>query len=102
MTDSQKPRPDFSGSGPVEYHPVEAAPRRALEQLLASEQARLLAVPGVTSVGIGFGPAGGEALAVGVVDAGVAAHLPREIRGVPVVVTVTGPVDALGSTKQRR
>lgn len=101
MTDSQKPRPDFSGSGPVEYHPAEAAPRGALEQLLASEQARLLAVPGVTSVGIGFGPAGGEALAVGVVDAGVAAKLPREIRGVPLVVTVTGPVDALRRGKQR-
>ena len=32
---------------------------------------------------------------MGVVDAGVAARLPREIGGVPVVVTVTGPVDAL-------
>jgi hypothetical protein len=95
MSDIQKPGPDFSGSGPVEQHPVEAAPHGAVERVLASEQSRLLAVPGVTSVGIGLGPAGGEALEVGVVDAGVAAHLPREIRGVPLVVTVTGPVDAL-------
>jgi len=95
MSDTQNRRPNFSGSGPVEYNPAEAAPHGALERLLASEQERLLAVPGVTSVGIGLGPAGGEALAVGVVDAGVAARLPREIRGVPVVVTVTGPVDAL-------
>ena len=32
---------------------------------------------------------------VGVVDAGVETQLPREINGVPVLVTVTGPVDAL-------
>ena len=95
MSNTQKPGPDFSGLGPVEYRPAEAAPLGALERLLASEQARLLAIPGVTSVGIGLGPAGGEALAVGVVDAGVAVRLPRAIGGVPVVVTVTGPVDAL-------
>jgi hypothetical protein len=87
MGDIEKPATDFSGSGPVEYRPVEVAPPGTLE--------RLLAVPGVTSVGIGFGPAGGEALVVGVVDAGVAARLPQEIEGVPVVVTVTGKVDAL-------
>ncbi len=95
MSDIKRPRPDFSGAGPVEYQPTETGPAGAVEQLLASEEARLLAVPGVTSVGIGFGPAGGEALTVGVVDAGVAARLPREIRGVPLVITVTGPVDAL-------
>lgn len=95
MSDIQNPTADFSGSGPVEYRPAEAASGSALERLLASEEARLLAIPGVTSVGIGIGPAGGEALVVGVVDAGVAARLPREFNGVPLVVTVTGPVDAL-------
>lgn len=95
MSDIQKPRPDFSGSGPVEYGPAKAAPRGTVEQLLASKEARLLAIPGVTSVGICLGPVGGEALAVGVIDAGVAARLPVEIDGVPVVVTVTGEVDAL-------
>jgi hypothetical protein len=93
--DIQNPRIDFSGSGPVEYHSAEVASHGTLEQLLASEEVRLLAVPGVTSVGIGIGPAGGEALTVGVVDAGVAARLPLEIEGVPVVITVTGEVDAL-------
>jgi hypothetical protein len=95
MSDIENPGPNFTGSGPVEYGPSEAAPRSALERLLASEEARLLAVPGVTSVGIGLGHPGGEALVVGVVDAGVAARLPREIGGVPLVITVTGPVDAL-------
>lgn len=95
MSDIENTGPDFTGSGPVEYRPAEAAPRGALARLRSGEEARLLAIPGVTSVGIGFGPAGGEALAVGVVDAGVAARLPREINGVPLVITVTGPVDAL-------
>lgn len=95
MGDIERPGTDFSGSGPVEYRPAEVAPRGALERLLAGEGARLLAVPGVTSVGIGLGPAGGEALVVGVVDAGVAARLPHELEGVPVVVTITGEVDAL-------
>ena len=109
MCDTSDPGPDYSESGPVEYRgsfeqrgfgPVQSGPadptlRRAVDRVLASEEARLLAVPGVVSVGIGFGPAGGEALAVGVVDAGVAARLPVEIEGVPVVVTVIGEVNAL-------
>ena len=95
MSEIENPGPDFTGSGPVEYRPAEAAPLEGVARVQAREEARLLAIPGVTSVGIGFGPAGGEALAVGVVDAGVAARLPREINGVPLVITVTGPVDAL-------
>jgi hypothetical protein len=94
MSDIENPGPNLSGAGPVEYRPAETEPRTPLERLLASERARLLAIPGVTSVGIGLGPVVGEALVVGVVDAGVGARLPRAIRGTPLVVTVTGPVDA--------
>lgn len=95
MRDVQNPPPDFSGSGAVEYSPSQATPCGALELLLARQEAQLLSIQGVTSISIGLGPAGGEALVVGVVDAGVAARLPSEIDGVPVVVNVTGPVDAL-------
>lgn len=95
MSNIEDPGTDFSGAGPVEYRQSNSAPGSALERLLASQEARLLAIPGVTSVGIGFGPEGGEAFAVGVVDAGVAARLPREINGVPLLVTITGPVEAL-------
>lgn len=95
MNDTQNAGPDFSGAGPVEYNPAEARTGGTLEQLLASEEARLLAIPGVVSVGIGTGRPGEQALTVGVLDAGVTALLPREIKGVPLVVTVTGPVDAL-------
>lgn len=94
MAGRHDPAPDFSGAGPVEYQPAEPEPTDAIARLHASEEARILAIPGVTSVGIGHGPAGGEAIVVGVVDAGVASRLPREIGGVAVVVTVTGPVDA--------
>lgn len=94
MCDTPDPMPDFSASGPVEYRPAKAAPGQAIEEILASEEARLLSVPGTVSVGIGLGPAGGQAIMVGVVDAGVAADLPSEIGGVPLIVTVTGEVDA--------
>lgn len=86
---------DFSGSGPVGYQPAEVAPQDDMTRLLDRQEARLFAVAGVKSVGIGWGPAGGEAIAIGVVDAGVAANLPHEIEGVPVVITVVGEVDAL-------
>jgi hypothetical protein len=95
MRDIEDPGPNFSGSGPVEYRPDEAVRSGILERLLASEEARLLAVPGVTSVGICLGSPGVEAMALGVVDAGAAARLPRVINGVAVVVTVTGLVDIL-------
>lgn len=93
--DNQHPKVDFSGSGPVVYSPATSASQGKLQQTLVNHEAALFAVPGVTSVGIGFGPAGQEALTVGVVDAGVAAALPSEIDGFPVVVMVTGEVDAL-------
>lgn len=95
MSDAEHPGTDFSGSGPVEYRPTEGAPPTALGRVLASEEARLLSIPGVTSVGLGHGPAGGEAVVIGVVDPGVAARLPSEIAGLPVVVEVTGEVNAL-------
>ncbi len=95
MSDIEKSGTDFSGSGPVEYRPAEAEPGAAVGRLPASEEARLLAIPGVTSVGLGIGLAGEEAVVIGVLDAGVAAQLPSEIEGLPVVVNVTGEVDAL-------
>jgi hypothetical protein len=95
MSGSEQSGTDFSGSGPVEYTPTRPAPRSAAGRLSASEEERLLAIPGVTSVGLGLGHAGGEAIVVGVVDAGVAAQLPSEIGGLPIVVDVTGEVDAL-------
>lgn len=95
MSDGEHPGADYSGSGPVEYRPTDDAPPTALGRVSASDEARLLAIPGVTSVGLGQGPAGGEAVVIGVLDAGVAARLPSEIAGLPVVIEVTGEVNAL-------
>ena len=91
------PPPDFSGSGPVEYQPAAAAPASEVARLLAREEARLLAIEGVISIGIGIdtGPPGREVLVVGVIDASVASRLPQQIDGVPVVVKITGTVRAL-------
>ena len=96
MSDTPNQGPDFSGAGPVQYSPAETQASGKVEPLLASEESRLLATPGVVSVGVSTGRPGEEALAVGVVDANVAARLPREINGVPLIITVTGPVDAQG------
>jgi hypothetical protein len=95
MNDDEQAGTDFSGSGPVEYRPAEPTPATARGSVPASDEAKLLAIPGVTSVGLGRDAAGGEAVVVGVVDAGVASRVPREIGGVPVVIEVTGEVNAL-------
>lgn len=95
MNDGEQGGTDFSGSGPVEFRPPDVAPPTPLGSVLAGEESKLLAIPGVTSVGLGRAPAGGEAVVVGVVDAGVASRLPRQIGGVPVVIEVTGEVHAL-------
>lgn len=91
MSDHDTTPPDFSGSGPVSYSP---APEESAGRVPAATEASLLATPGVTSVGIGRTPDGRDAVVVGVEDASVTAHLPPEIAGMPVLITVTGPVEA--------
>ena len=75
MSEQEKPGPDYSGSGPVEFHPGKPEQGSLIEQILASEEPRLLSIPGVVSVGIAFGGPGGHALAVGVTDAEVCGSL---------------------------
>lgn len=94
MSEQGKPGPDYSGSGAVDYSPAGTEQGSAIEALLASEEPRLLSIPGVVSVGVAIGGPGGHVLAVGVTDAGAAARLPKEIQGVPLVISVTGEIDA--------
>lgn len=94
MNDTNDTSPDFSGAGPVAYQPSDPAPVTALQRVLANEETRLLAMPGVVSVGIGYGPTGSEALEISVLNSSVAASFPRTLDGVPLTVTVTGPIDA--------
>lgn len=93
MSDIQNPGADMSGAGPVAYDPGKA-PADPMTALRDRHEARLLAIPGVTFVGVGQ-----RGLQIGVLDAGVAARLPRDLEGVPLTVTVTGPVEALPSRK---
>lgn len=94
MSDLPHNSPDFSGSGPVEYRPAdEGGPGPGI---LAQHEAHLLSIPGVTSVGAGISPDGGPALSIGVTDGSVAKDLPERINGLPVVVVVTGQIDAQG------
>ena len=86
---------DYSGSGPVEYYASEPTSESTMDIALRKAESILLDVPGVTSVGIGYGQPGRQALIVGVVDSGVLMNLPTDIDGVPVIGTVTGEVKAL-------
>lgn len=94
MSEQEKPGPDFSGSGPVEFHQATPQQRSPIDALLASEEPQLMAIPGVVSVGIATGGPGSHAIEVGVTDAGVAEHLPKEVHGIPVIISVIGEVDA--------
>ena len=58
-------------------------------------EARLLAVDGVEGVAVGRDQIGRDAVLVFVRDGSVVSRLPREIEGFPVVVEVTGVIDAL-------
>lgn len=59
------------------------------------QEAMLMAIDGVTGVGIGQDRIGNEAIVVYVRDQGVAKQIPRELDNVPVMVEVTGVVSTL-------
>jgi hypothetical protein len=84
------PAPD---TGPIPYHPAEPAPAGRAEAVRQRHEGALMAIPGVTMVSVGQGPAGEPAIRLGVRDASVLPHLPAAIEGVPVVPVVTGPID---------
>lgn len=69
-------------------------PMSAVAEVLQRHEARLMAIPGVKSVGEGRGSIGDPAIEVGVAHAGVAQSVPRTVDGVEVVTRVVGEVDA--------
>jgi hypothetical protein len=94
MNDQAKPRPDFSGSGPVEYHPADYATAFGQHPALAEAERSLMSLPGVVSVGFTDDGPGQQAIAVGVTDAAVVARLPSHFGGMRVIVSVTGEIEA--------
>ncbi|GDX98374.1 hypothetical protein LBMAG48_07780 [Phycisphaerae bacterium] len=83
--------------GPIPYDPSQDdqpsghAPGNAA-RILALHEARLMAIPGVTGVGVGAGPLGVSELVLYVSNSLVKA--PRTLDGLNVRVIVTGPIDA--------
>jgi len=68
----------------------------AIYEVKRQNEADLLALPGVVSVGIGRAPNGQPAIIVGVESAGAAGarRVPSEISGYPVVIQNTGQLKA--------
>ena len=82
------------GSGAVPYEPQEREPTSRVGKILHRETSRLMAIPGVRSVGETRGAIGESAIEIGVVSASVVRALPKSIDGVEVVTRVVGDVEA--------
>ena len=67
-----------------------------IQEAKAKHQERLMALPGVVSVGIGLDPDGAPAIVVGLINPEVetALELPKTIEGYPVLTQIVGPVRA--------
>ena len=67
-----------------------------IQNVKAKHQERLMALPGVVSVGIGLDADGKPAIVVGLVDpqAQASLELPQTLDGSPVISQVIGPVRA--------
>lgn len=82
------------GGGAVPYEPEVQPPRSRVGKTLQLETARLMAIPGVRSVGEARGPIGDAAIEIGVADASVLKSLPKSIDGIPVITRIIGDVEA--------
>lgn len=78
------------------YAPTgEASPApSAAEHTCRRHAAALMAIDGVTGVATGYSPTGDEAIIVYLREQAVATKVPRLLDGIPVVVEVTGEIDA--------
>jgi hypothetical protein len=81
-------------TGARSYSPNQESPS-ALAAVRDRNEARLLAVDGVKGVGIGRNQIGQDALVIYIVDQSVSDRLPRTIEKFPVVLQVTGEIEAL-------
>ena len=67
-----------------------------IQEAKARHEERLMALPGVVSVGIGLDAHGKPAIIVGLVNAKAktSIELPRTVEGYPVVTQIVGPARA--------
>jgi hypothetical protein len=85
---------DLAGEGIVPYAPVESESASRISEVLRRHEARLMAIPGVKSIGEGSGSTGEPAIEVGLAHAGAARLVPHKLEGIEVVTRVVGEVDA--------
>jgi hypothetical protein len=81
-------------TGGRSYSPNQESPS-VLAAVRDRNEARLLAVDGVKGVGIGRNQIGQDALVIYIVDQSVGGRLPRMIEKFPVVLQITGEIEAL-------
>ncbi len=77
---------------------LDPAPIEVVRQ--RNEQA-LLAIEGVTGVGVGRTPIGDDAILLFLRDASVRTRIPTQVEGYPVEAIVTGEIDAFRTHPQR-
>ena len=88
----QSPGPDSQDEqAAMSYDPDDTSGQPS-EQ--SQQEQDLLAIAGVTGVGKGRDRIGNDAIIVYVLDASAAKRVPSQIGGTPVVIEVTGPIDA--------
>lgn len=86
------------------YEPAQAsggAGQSQVEHVRARHERALMAIDGVVGVGIGRTRIGDYAIVLYLRDVSVKQRVPIQIEGYPVETTVTGEIDAYGSTKPR-
>ena len=68
----------------------------AINDIKRQNEAQLMALPGVVSVGVGRAPDGKPAIIVGLrsADPAVVQQVPNEIKGYPVIVQTVGTIKA--------
>lgn len=80
----------------VPFTPDPEPARSPIDAVLERNTPMLRRIDGVVGCGRGQTPVGDDAVRVDVRDASVQDRLPADLEGFPVVVVVTGPMDALG------
>jgi len=90
-----------TGGGDMPFEPGDDLPVSEVASVLRRHEARLMAIPGVKSVGEGRGPLGEPAIEVGIAHPGVAQAVPPTLDGVELVTRVVGEVEAYARKPRR-
>ena len=82
----------------MHYSPDESTAENtssSVGQVKQKHEQELIAIDGVEGVGVGKNEIGDDAIIVYLREPGVVKRIPKNIEGHPVVVHITGPIEAL-------